>query len=252
MSRRSSRAPTLWRPSPYGTNRGATRGTLALEYRAPSGWEIHNARLDWGEGPSGDRIDHQDVRDDRVLTYFSLDAGESLALSMRFNAAYLGEYYLPTVTVEAMYDASPARVARRGCGCGWWRRGRGEGGDPLPVPGSPAPADRHLFSSRPSHSWRAAHYATPPPPSPLRRPRCPRSWKPATDRSWVPASRRTGSGASRGAIRYPGSTLPPWSPSRTSASGGTSGSTRSRWPAPRGPTCAPGGWSAAAVRSPCR
>lgn len=79
---------------------------LALEYRVPSGWEIHNARLDWGEGPSGDRIDHQDVRDDRVLTYFSLDAGESLALSMRFNAAYLGEYYLPTVTVEAMYDAS--------------------------------------------------------------------------------------------------------------------------------------------------
>ena len=79
---------------------------LALAYRAPSGWEIHNARLDWGEGPSDDRIDHQDVRDDRVLTYFSLDARESLSLSMRFNAAYLGEFYLPTVTVEAMYDAS--------------------------------------------------------------------------------------------------------------------------------------------------
>lgn len=79
---------------------------LALEYRAPSGWEIHNARLDWGEGPSDDRIDHQDVRDDRVLTYFSLDAEASLTLSMRFNAAYLGEFYLPTVTVEAMYNAS--------------------------------------------------------------------------------------------------------------------------------------------------
>ena len=79
---------------------------LALAYRAPSGWEIHNARLDWGEGPSDDRIDHQDVRDDRVLTYFSLDARESLSLSMRFNAAYLGEFHLPTVTVEAMYDAS--------------------------------------------------------------------------------------------------------------------------------------------------
>ncbi|MDE2793814.1 MAG: MG2 domain-containing protein [Gemmatimonadota bacterium] len=79
---------------------------LALTYRAPSGWEIHNARLDWGEGPSDDRIDHQDVRDDQVLTYFSLDARESLSLSMRFNAAYLGEFHLPTVTVEAMYDAS--------------------------------------------------------------------------------------------------------------------------------------------------
>ncbi|WP_423926969.1 alpha-2-macroglobulin family protein [Candidatus Palauibacter sp.] len=79
---------------------------LALEYRAPSGWEIHNARMDEGEGPVDDRIDYQEVRDDRVLTYFSLGGGERLTLSMRFNAAYLGDYYLPTVSVEAMYDAS--------------------------------------------------------------------------------------------------------------------------------------------------
>ena len=79
---------------------------LALEYRAPSGWEIHNARMDAGEGPVDDRIEYQDVRDDRVLTYFSLGDGEAFELSMRFNAAYLGEYYLPTVSVEAMYDAS--------------------------------------------------------------------------------------------------------------------------------------------------
>ncbi|MDE2875643.1 MAG: MG2 domain-containing protein [Gemmatimonadota bacterium] len=85
---------------------GRAARDLALAYRAPSGWEIHNARLDWGEGPSDDRIEYQDVRDDRVLTYFSLDAAQSLSLSMRFNAAYLGEFYLPTVTVEAMYDAS--------------------------------------------------------------------------------------------------------------------------------------------------
>ena len=79
---------------------------LALEYRAPSGWEIHNARMDAGEGPVDDRIEYRDVRDDRVLTYFSLGDGEALELSMRFNAAYLGDYYLPTVSVEAMYDAS--------------------------------------------------------------------------------------------------------------------------------------------------
>ncbi len=79
---------------------------LAMEYRAPSGWEIHNARMDSGEGPVDDRIEYQDVRDDRVLTYFSLDGEESLTLSMRFNAAYLGDYYLPTVAVEAMYDGS--------------------------------------------------------------------------------------------------------------------------------------------------
>ena len=79
---------------------------LALEYRAPSGWEIHNERMDADGGPVDDRIDYQDVRDDRVLTYFSLDGGESLTLPMRFNAAYLGDYYLPTVSVEAMYDGS--------------------------------------------------------------------------------------------------------------------------------------------------
>ena len=79
---------------------------LALEYRAPSGWEIHNARMDGDEGPSDDRIEYQDVRDDRVLTYFSLEDGNVLALSLRFNAAYLGDYHLPAVSVEAMYDAS--------------------------------------------------------------------------------------------------------------------------------------------------
>lgn len=79
---------------------------VALEYRAPSGWEIHNARLDRGEGPADERIDYQDVRDDRVLTYFSLDDDQSLTFSMWFNAAYQGEYYLPAVAAEAMYDAS--------------------------------------------------------------------------------------------------------------------------------------------------
>ena len=79
---------------------------LALEYRAPSGWEIHNARLDAAEASGDSRIDYQDVRDDRVLTYFSLDDEDSISLSMQFNAAYLGRYYLPTVSAEAMYDAS--------------------------------------------------------------------------------------------------------------------------------------------------
>ena len=87
-------------------NSGRNARDLALEYRAPAGWEIHNARLDSGAGPGDDRIDYQDVRDDRVLTYFSLDAGTSLSFSMQFNAAYLGRYYLPTVSAEAMYDAS--------------------------------------------------------------------------------------------------------------------------------------------------
>ena len=85
---------------------GRDLSDLALEYRAPSGWEIHNARMDSGEGPVDDRIEYQDVRDDRIFTYFSLDEEEWITFSMRFNAAYLGDFYLPTVSVEAMYDGS--------------------------------------------------------------------------------------------------------------------------------------------------
>ncbi len=79
---------------------------LALKYMAPSGWEIHNERMDLDEILTDQWISYQDVRDDRVLTYFSLDDGHSQVVRLRFNAAYLGKYYLPSITVEAMYDAS--------------------------------------------------------------------------------------------------------------------------------------------------
>lgn len=98
---------------------------LALEYRAPSGWEVRNPRMDEGDGPADDRIEYQDVRDDRVFTYFSLKDGGVLTFSMRFNAAYLGDYYLPTVSVEAMYDASVhGRI--RGMGVRVVEEGEGE------------------------------------------------------------------------------------------------------------------------------
>ena len=79
---------------------------LALEYAVPSGWEIHNERMDFDEILTDQWISYQDVRDDRVLTYFSLDDGHSQVVRLRFNAAYLGKYYLPSITVEAMYDAA--------------------------------------------------------------------------------------------------------------------------------------------------
>jgi uncharacterized protein YfaS (alpha-2-macroglobulin family) len=46
------------------------------------------------------------VRDDRVYTYFDLKAGETKAVEVTLNASYLGRFYLPMVTVEAMYDAT--------------------------------------------------------------------------------------------------------------------------------------------------
>ena len=78
---------------------------MALTQIFPSGWEIRNLRMDDKE--TNDRTDkptYQDIRDDRVLTYFDLKRGAYKTFRVLLNASYLGEYYLPTVSCEAMYD----------------------------------------------------------------------------------------------------------------------------------------------------
>ncbi len=87
---------------------------LALSHLVASGWEIHNERM----GPGGRRpptsITYQDVRDDRVYSYFNLRAGETKTVELLLNASYLGRFYLPPVGIEAMYDATiNARVVGR-------------------------------------------------------------------------------------------------------------------------------------------
>lgn len=78
---------------------------IALSHIVPSGWEIHNPRFSDG-GNRNDTSDYQDLRDDRVYTYFSLRPGEEKRFTVLINAAYLGRFYLPAISVEAMYDAS--------------------------------------------------------------------------------------------------------------------------------------------------
>ena len=77
---------------------------LALNQIFPSGWEIHNERL--LGGANNPKADYIDVRDDRVYTFFGLKKGEKKTFSVRLNASYLGRYYLPSVSVAAMYDKS--------------------------------------------------------------------------------------------------------------------------------------------------
>lgn len=78
---------------------------LALSQLFPSGWEIRNFRLDeMDDAFSRDKPDYQDIRDDRVYSYFSLNKGQSRTFTLMLNAAYLGEYMLPAVYCEAMYD----------------------------------------------------------------------------------------------------------------------------------------------------
>lgn len=75
---------------------------IALSHLFPNGWEIHNTRL-YGGGTSN-QVDYQDIRDDRVYSYFDLPAGESKRITIQLNAAYLGRFYHPAIQVEAMYD----------------------------------------------------------------------------------------------------------------------------------------------------
>jgi hypothetical protein len=85
---------------------------LALTQIFPSGWEIINTRLtnenersDSENGENGRTIpEYQDIRDDRVYTYFDLEARSSASFQMQLNATYAGRYYLPPVLVEHMYD----------------------------------------------------------------------------------------------------------------------------------------------------
>ena len=80
---------------------------LALSQIFPSGWEIMNDRMSNIPTSGSSPADYQDVRDDRVFTYFDLVGDKNnvtRTYRVQLNAAYAGRYYLPTVGCEAMYD----------------------------------------------------------------------------------------------------------------------------------------------------
>jgi len=80
---------------------------LALSQIFPSGWEILNTRMIDGEGSfESSPSTYQDIRDDRIYTYFDIDATKTLTYYVQLNASYLGRYFLPGTFCEAMYDNS--------------------------------------------------------------------------------------------------------------------------------------------------
>lgn len=77
---------------------------LALTQIVPSGWEIRSGRLDQIDVTQS-KYDFRDVRDDRVHTFFDLgQKNKNFALIL--NATYEGDFILPPLKVEAMYDGS--------------------------------------------------------------------------------------------------------------------------------------------------
>lgn len=78
---------------------------VALTQYIPSGWEIINTRFtDYGNSTSSSQLDFTDIRDASISNYFTLKGYETKRFVVLLNASYLGEYYLPGVQVEAMYD----------------------------------------------------------------------------------------------------------------------------------------------------
>ncbi len=80
----------------------------------PSGWEIHNERLDPGIVGDQSVYAYRDIRDDRVYTFFDINQGEIKNFKVLLNASYLGRFYLLMVSAEVMYDATKyARIPGR-------------------------------------------------------------------------------------------------------------------------------------------
>lgn len=80
---------------------------LALAQVFPSGWEINNLRLSGDESVvRNSPYNYQDIRDDRVYTYFGIGANQRNVYRVMLTASYAGTYYLPAVSCEAMYDRS--------------------------------------------------------------------------------------------------------------------------------------------------
>jgi hypothetical protein len=78
---------------------------MALSQIFPSGWEILNPRMMDGEGAfKSSASTYQDVRDDRVYTYFDIRQNDVLTFYVQLNASYLGRYFLAATDCRNMYD----------------------------------------------------------------------------------------------------------------------------------------------------
>ena len=80
---------------------------MALQQIFPSGWEIINQRLtNFEDVLKNSSFDYQDIRDDRVYTFFDIYGNNSVTYKVALNAAYVGRFMLPAAQCEAMYDHS--------------------------------------------------------------------------------------------------------------------------------------------------
>lgn len=88
---------------------------MALHQLFPAGWEIRNIRMEENSPMEGSDVPrYQDIRDDRVYTYFNLEKGLTKTYRIMLNATYEGKFNLPAISCEAMYDRKISALAPGG------------------------------------------------------------------------------------------------------------------------------------------
>lgn len=78
---------------------------IALTQPIVAGWEILNTKVDatFLNTPSS-TYDFQDIKDDKILTYFGLKKQELKVFRVLLAASYAGNYTLPVISVSDMYN----------------------------------------------------------------------------------------------------------------------------------------------------
>ncbi|MCX7861982.1 MAG: MG2 domain-containing protein [Bacteroidales bacterium] len=85
-------------------NSNETLNRLALTYTVPSGWEILNDRLNETSFTQNENFEYKDIRDDKVMYYFSLQPRETKKFIVPVNASFAGRFYHPMIICEDMYN----------------------------------------------------------------------------------------------------------------------------------------------------
>ena len=86
------------------TSRTKNLRDLALSLRIPAGWEVTADRMIEGASDKDSYSNYKDIRDEGAVWYFDLGAAAVKSFTLPVRAAYLGQYILPSVSCEAMYE----------------------------------------------------------------------------------------------------------------------------------------------------
>ncbi|MBK9290238.1 MAG: hypothetical protein IPM52_01180 [Bacteroidetes bacterium] len=82
------------------------RNFLALQNILPAGWEVLGSNVPEGSPTIAAQFsqDYTDVRDDRVINYFSLAPGQERIYSVRISVTYSGNFVFPGIFLNSMYE----------------------------------------------------------------------------------------------------------------------------------------------------